>query len=192
MAARLFKNLLNQLSGIDSGLCENGSEVIIKVRLHCLESVVVVKVFQDSLAARVLSHGQHAFHDHLLKVGIEAVDELHTIVRDAVGHGEDLDLLGDVRIGRLQIRGGICKHVNVGDTRVTIALIYSSGNIIVGPRVLRGGEIRVRIDAIGHQDDAGNNITGGGIGVHEAERLALEICKAVDARINIGNELAFL
>ena len=54
------------------------------------------------------------------------------------------------------------------------------------------GEVRIRIDALGFEHDARNDVTRGGVWIHPANHLALQVIQSCDATVSQHIELAFV
>src|SRR5512134_595115 len=73
----LDSGLLYKRSRINTRCLENIRKVVIEIRFHFLERIVVIQALEDKFAARILRHSQHSFHDHSLQSRIKRCDELH-------------------------------------------------------------------------------------------------------------------
>ncbi len=183
---------MTRVAGSTPAFFKYSSKIVVEIGLYFLERVVVIQALQNSLTARIVRHSHHTFYDDFLEIWIQGFDELHTVVRDAVSICKDGYLIGDVRIGGRKICGGIGENINVGHACIAVAFINCNCNVVVGTCILCSREIGIRVNAVGFQNNARNNVAGCGVRVNEAEGFALEISKGCDAFIGTSDKLSLI
>ena len=107
---------------------------------------------------------------------------MDAIVGNAVRIRKDVHLLRDVRISASQIGGGIGQNIDIGHACITITFVDGNGNIRVGTSILSCLEIGIRVDPIGLEHNARDDIARRGKRINEAEGLALQVGEGLNAR----------